>query len=265
MPRACRSLATRRRLSCQPLVGALSWAALLLESLESAAADVMGAAAVCEERLADTALEAGVCDVGVVGDAMARLREDFATPSMLALLEALEDMDEEEEEEVRDQEKGGQKEKEGGTDKEGKGEEEGGGGAAGQDGGADAGSHAHDVLALQEAASAVMAAIEGFEGMDDMVIATCKQAAAAYQAQQAKAQAESANTAAIKAASGGTTMTTMQTCLACGVKKHQGLMVCGSCKQARFCDRDCQRKAWPSHKKDCRPPPPAAAQAPTTR
>ena len=29
---------------------------------------------------------------------------------------------------------------------------------------------------------------------------------------------------------------------------------CGQCKRAYYCDLDCQRKAWPAHKKECRGP-----------
>ena len=29
------------------------------------------------------------------------------------------------------------------------------------------------------------------------------------------------------------------------------LLRCSSCKFARYCSRECQKKAWPSHKKEC--------------
>jgi hypothetical protein len=29
------------------------------------------------------------------------------------------------------------------------------------------------------------------------------------------------------------------------------MMLCTRCKSVHFCDKDCQAKAWPSHKADC--------------
>lgn len=39
-------------------------------------------------------------------------------------------------------------------------------------------------------------------------------------------------------------------CLACG--KTTGTKRCTGCYRAYFCDRECQLKAWPAHKNDCR-------------
>ena len=40
-------------------------------------------------------------------------------------------------------------------------------------------------------------------------------------------------------------------CLSCGTAAVT-LQTCGGCKKARFCDRDCQRAAWPKHKLVCK-------------
>lgn len=37
-------------------------------------------------------------------------------------------------------------------------------------------------------------------------------------------------------------------CVACG---KDAMMLCTRCKSVHFCDKDCQAKAWPSHKADC--------------
>ena len=44
----------------------------------------------------------------------------------------------------------------------------------------------------------------------------------------------------------------VKSCLGCG-KEGEELSRCGRCKAAWFCDRECQRKAWPSHKAECIP------------
>ncbi|KAL1675985.1 ankyrin repeat-containing domain protein [Schizophyllum commune] len=44
-------------------------------------------------------------------------------------------------------------------------------------------------------------------------------------------------------------------CDACGTvaKESEVLKMCGKCRTARYCNADCQRSNWPSHKKSCRP------------
>lgn len=43
---------------------------------------------------------------------------------------------------------------------------------------------------------------------------------------------------------------TTKTCAECG-EFHEMLLHCSQCNMAFFCNRDCQRKCWPSHKKCC--------------
>ena len=38
----------------------------------------------------------------------------------------------------------------------------------------------------------------------------------------------------------------------CCHKAGENLMFCGKCKNARYCDRECQRIDWETHKKECR-------------
>ena len=37
-------------------------------------------------------------------------------------------------------------------------------------------------------------------------------------------------------------------------RAYEGGGTCGRCKSARYCCKDCQRKAWPAHKAQCREP-----------
>ena len=39
-------------------------------------------------------------------------------------------------------------------------------------------------------------------------------------------------------------------CSGCG-KENTGLKPCGSCLQAWYCDKECQKKSWPTHKAYC--------------
>lgn len=39
-------------------------------------------------------------------------------------------------------------------------------------------------------------------------------------------------------------------CSNCGVTSNS-MLVCGSCKIARYCNEECQRKSWPEHKTCC--------------
>ena len=39
-------------------------------------------------------------------------------------------------------------------------------------------------------------------------------------------------------------------CSGCG-KKKIGLKACGSCSQVWYCDKECQKKSWPTHKAYC--------------
>ena len=42
----------------------------------------------------------------------------------------------------------------------------------------------------------------------------------------------------------------VKTCLACG--KAGAKSLCTGCRSVSFCGRDCQRAAWPGHKRECR-------------
>lgn len=44
----------------------------------------------------------------------------------------------------------------------------------------------------------------------------------------------------------------IRTCNHCGTSKIK-LLMCKRCMQARYCDADCQKKDWPSHKQHCNP------------
>lgn len=55
---------------------------------------------------------------------------------------------------------------------------------------------------------------------------------------------------------------TLRHCLACG-KAGESLLRCSRCRSAHFCSRECQRMAWPSHKRVCTAAPaPAILQPP---
>lgn len=41
-------------------------------------------------------------------------------------------------------------------------------------------------------------------------------------------------------------------CNACG-KYDENLLRCGRCHQARYCNAECQKKAWKKHKQVCQP------------
>jgi len=43
----------------------------------------------------------------------------------------------------------------------------------------------------------------------------------------------------------------LQTCSYCGAASAQALLVCGACRGAQYCSRDCQKAAWPTHKAVC--------------
>lgn len=45
--------------------------------------------------------------------------------------------------------------------------------------------------------------------------------------------------------------TKISMCAACG-KVGDNLKTCTSCKQVKYCNRDCQKLHWPKHKKECR-------------
>ncbi|KAL1526493.1 hypothetical protein AB1Y20_015203 [Prymnesium parvum] len=54
---------------------------------------------------------------------------------------------------------------------------------------------------------------------------------------------------------------TPHTCLACG-KRSPSMRRCSQCKQAHFCNRDCQLRAWSAgHKDECRPATQPAAES----
>ena len=41
-------------------------------------------------------------------------------------------------------------------------------------------------------------------------------------------------------------------CAGCGNCGDGGLKACTSCRLVKYCDRDCQRRHWPTHKSDCK-------------
>lgn len=46
-----------------------------------------------------------------------------------------------------------------------------------------------------------------------------------------------------------------RSCLKCGkIANSNELRKCSRCKRVYYCDKECQRKSWKKHKKDCRPP-----------
>jgi hypothetical protein len=48
----------------------------------------------------------------------------------------------------------------------------------------------------------------------------------------------------------------LEVCGACGVDSGAGagnLLVCGKCKNRKFCSVKCQKNAWKTHKKLCEP------------
>lgn len=45
----------------------------------------------------------------------------------------------------------------------------------------------------------------------------------------------------------------MQECSGCG-KPGESLLRCDKCKSVYYCSRDCQKKSWRAHKKECKPP-----------
>ncbi|KAL6062921.1 N-lysine methyltransferase smyd2 [Balamuthia mandrillaris] len=48
----------------------------------------------------------------------------------------------------------------------------------------------------------------------------------------------------------------------CASPPAQRLLRCGRCKQAWYCDQECQKKAWPAHKASCKPPDSPVAPPP---
>ena len=51
-----------------------------------------------------------------------------------------------------------------------------------------------------------------------------------------------------------------QMCLYCGMKSDK-LQLCRQCKEARYCNQECQKKDWKSHKKSCKAKAKALAEA----
>ena len=47
-------------------------------------------------------------------------------------------------------------------------------------------------------------------------------------------------------------MTTNSCCADCGVEGGASLKICKPCMQVKYCNAECQRKHWPTHKKDCK-------------
>jgi hypothetical protein len=42
------------------------------------------------------------------------------------------------------------------------------------------------------------------------------------------------------------------TCIACGVRSHSPLSRCSRCRSVRYCDGDCQRAHWKTHRRGCK-------------
>ncbi|CAE8657969.1 unnamed protein product, partial [Polarella glacialis] len=60
-----------------------------------------------------------------------------------------------------------------------------------------------------------------------------------------KQQSSPAVNAAVKA------LEAIPGCAQCGYASEQALLVCGGCRAASYCSRDCQKAAWKSHKASC--------------
>ena len=65
----------------------------------------------------------------------------------------------------------------------------------------------------------------------------------------------------------------LKMCDACGRHNHfrtalgqerVRLLLCGGCKQRRYCSAECQRKHWPLHKQTCKSIAAGSSQAPGT-
>jgi hypothetical protein len=41
-------------------------------------------------------------------------------------------------------------------------------------------------------------------------------------------------------------------CAECGEKGDASLKTCKSCMSVKYCNADCQKRHWPTHKKDCK-------------
>ena len=52
---------------------------------------------------------------------------------------------------------------------------------------------------------------------------------------------------------------TARPCASCG--KRPAKKTCSRCKTSPYCDADCQRRHWPQHKKNCRPPEDSSRKA----
>ena len=45
---------------------------------------------------------------------------------------------------------------------------------------------------------------------------------------------------------------TANCCAECGVDGGVSLKICKSCMHVKYCNAECQRKHWPTHKKECK-------------